>query len=197
MTGRGPHAGAQLCWGEPMVGTGAGGHSAAHGACGTPIPRDGTPLRDGQGTAPSQFKGQPCPQWVVPQALSHRLCRWWDRHTWRHVLSSSQQNVTKSVPGRGRRGPCTLSVPSAWDMEGPGAGRGSACQPAEADAFHLRVTGSCQGRAGNVRDCCRVTVQSGRWSMMDLSLQIQAVFKYSAESEVTAHGSRQNFCTSQ
>lgn len=80
---------------------------------------------------------------------------------------------------------------------GPGLAGGSACQPAEADAFHLRVTGSCQGRAGNVRDCCRVTVQSGRWSMMDLSLQIQAVFKYSAESEVTAHGSRQNFCTSQ
>lgn len=163
-------------------GTVAEGHGAARGACGSPCPR---------GRHPSQ-----CLQRGVPRAPSCRLCWWRGRRVWGHVLGRIQKTVTKPVLGRGRRGPCTPSVPSAWDVEGPGAGGGSACQPAEADAFHLRVTGSCQGIAGNVRDCCRVTVRSGRWSMMDLSLQIQVVFKYSAESEVTAHGSRQNSCAS-
>lgn len=129
------------------------------------------------------------------QALSHGFCQQWGWHTQSRMLSRSRWTVTKSA-GVGRRDPCTLTVPLCGMRRGLGLVGCSACQAAEADAFHLRVTGSCQGRAGNVRDCCRVTVQSGRWSMMDLSLRIQAVFKYSAESEVTAHGSRQNFCTS-
>lgn len=120
---------AHLSWGEPAAQVQEGTALPA-GLAAVPVPRDGTPLRDGWGAAPSWLWVQLCPQWGVPRALFHRLCWWWGQHTWSRMLGKSQQTVTKSVPGRGRRGPCTPAVPSAWDVEGPGAGRGqclSAC----------------------------------------------------------------------
>lgn len=165
------------------------------GLAAIPVPRDSTSLRDGKRMLPASFGDghalSRVSHWLCPPDCAGRgvsmrgaLCS---------VAAADGHRVCAS---EGQEGPCTPAVPVRGLPRGLGRAGGSACQPAEADAFHLRVTGSCQGRAGNVRDCCRVTVQSGRWSMMDLSLQIQAVFKYSAESEVTAHGSRQNFCTS-
>lgn len=163
------------------------------GLAATPVPRDSSTGMAGDaqsrlwdGCALSRVSRRLCPPDRAGSGLS--ACG--------AVCSVAAADGHRVCAREGQEGPLDLGCPCAWAVRGPGRAGGSSCQPAEADAFHLRVTGSCQGRAGNVRDCCRVTVQSGRWSMMDLSLQIQAVFKYSAESEVTAHGSRQNFCTS-
>lgn len=51
--------------------------------------------------------------------------------------AGQQQADTESVPGRGRRGPCSPAVPVRGLPRGLGQAGGSACQPAEADAFHL------------------------------------------------------------
>lgn len=110
---------AQLC-----SGTGAGGLSAARGACSSPCPPGQPPSEGWQGDAHSQPWGWPCPQQGVPVALSPTLCWRWGLCGWSRVLARRRRQAdTESVPGRGRRGPWTrlslcVGCRGAWGRRG-------------------------------------------------------------------------------
>lgn len=99
------------------------------------VPRYNTPLRDGRGMLTASFGDG--------RALS-RVSHWLCPSDYAGVGSvepcaqqQQQQTDTESVPGRRRRGPCSPAVPVRGLPRGLGQAGGSACQPAEPDAFHL------------------------------------------------------------
>lgn len=93
------------------------------------------PSEGWQGDAHSQLWGWPCPE-QVPRWLCPPDCAGTGVSAM-EPCARQQQEDTEAVPGRGRRGPCSPAVPVRGLPRGLGQAGGSACQPAEADAFHL------------------------------------------------------------
>lgn len=124
-----------LCCAGRTHGTGAGGHSAAHGACSSPCP---------QGQQPSQGWLGCCSQTALGTAVPSPECPMGSCPT---DCAGGEAGVCGAMCSAGisRQSPCLCrgGAPVPWlpllrgMRRGLGLVGGSACQPAEADAFHL------------------------------------------------------------